>query len=61
MKITLKAARINKGLSRTEAAKQLGMSICSVTNYEKGNTSPTYETCKKISEVYEIALDDIIF
>ena len=61
MQITLKAARINKGLSRNEASEMLGISIYKLSEYEKGKASPTIIECKKIETVYGIALDNIFF
>ncbi len=61
MKITLKAARVNAGLSQSEAAEKLGISMSTMNNYEKGATFPDVPTIKKMEEVYGIGYDDIIF
>lgn len=61
MKITLKAARINKGLSTEEVAKQIGVSSRTLQNWEKGNTFPDATQIEKIINLYHICYDDIIF
>ena len=38
MALTLRAARINKGLSRQEAAKLLGVGVSTIGNYERGGS-----------------------
>lgn len=59
--LTLKAARINKGLTQVEAAKALGVSTDTLANYEKGKSYPDVRVLKKIEEVYEVDYDSLIF
>lgn len=61
MTTTLKAARINKGYDQSSAAKLIGISSDTLSNYERGITYPDVPTIKKIEEVYEIKYDDIDF
>ena len=61
MAITLKAARVNKGLTQKEAAKLIGVSAPSLANYEKGKSFPNVPTLKKIEEVYGVSYADVIF
>ena len=61
MAITLKAARVNVGLSQTEAAKHLGISKNTLSNYEKYVTKPDIEIAKRIASLYCCTVDDIIF
>lgn len=61
MKLTLKAARINKGLSQEKAAKLIGVSVDTLGNYEKSLTYPDVPILKKIEEVYNIEYSNIIF
>jgi len=61
MAITLKAARVNAGLSQTEAANQLGISKNTLCNYEKYRTVPDIEMSKKIAALYNWSVNDIIF
>lgn len=61
MKLTLKAIRINKGLSQEEASKLIGVSIDTLGNYERGITYPDIPILKKMEEVYGVEYKDIIF
>lgn len=61
MKITLKAARINKKYSQEQAAELIGISVETLANYEKGNTYPDVPVLKKIEKVYDIDYDNINF
>lgn len=59
--MTLKAARVNAGLTQKEAANKLGVSVYSLINYEKGTSSPSVNVLKKIEELYGIPYHRIIF
>lgn len=61
MKFTLKALRINKGLSQDEASKLIGVSTDTLSNYERGVTYPDVPIIKNIEKVYGIEYKDIIF
>ena len=51
-KITLKAARINAGLSQSEAAEKMGVNVMTVSNWETGKTVPDVEDFKHLCELY---------
>lgn len=61
MAITLKAARVNAGLTQKEAAKRLKISKGTVASYEMYKTKPDVERAKKIADLYGLTVDDIIF
>lgn len=61
MAITLKAARVNAGMSQTEAANHLGISKNTLCNYENYRTIPDIEMSKKIAALYNWSVNDIIF
>lgn len=60
-RISLKAARVNAGLSQQDAAKMLGVSKATLQNYEAGNTVPDILMSHKIEEVYHFPVDYIFF
>lgn len=60
-KITLKAARANLNLTQTEAAKQLGVSKDTLSNWENGRTSPNVEKFKLIEQIYGVSYDELDF
>lgn len=61
MMITLKAARVNAGLSQDEAAEAIGVNKSTLANYEQGKTFPTASKIRKIEEVYKVSYSDIFF
>ena len=61
MKITLKAARVSKGLTQKEAAKLIGVTVDTLANYEKGRTYPDIPILKKIEKVYGVEYNQLIF
>lgn len=61
MAITLKAARVNRGLTQSEAGKLLGVSQYTLGNWEAGKTFPDALQILKIQEVYGVGYDDLIF
>lgn len=60
-RISLKAARVNAGLSQKKAAEMLGISKATLQNYEAGSTVPNILMSKKIEEVYHFPADYIFF
>ena len=59
--MTLKAARVNAGLSRKEAAQKIGVSIDTLGNYERGKSYPDVPILRAIESVYRVPYSDIIF
>lgn len=61
MQLTLKAIRVNKGLSQEQAASRIGISVDTLSNYERGKSFPDIPILKKIEEVYDIKYENINF
>lgn len=61
MSVTLKAARINKGLKQKEAAKALGIAVDTLSKYERGVSFPNVPVIQKIETLYGIPYNEIIF
>jgi transcriptional regulator with XRE-family HTH domain len=61
MAITLKAARVNKRLTQHKAASLLGLSVDTLSNYERGKSFPDVPVIKKIEKLYDTNYDNIIF
>lgn len=59
--MTLKAARVNAGLTQKKAAEMLGISEYTLINYEKGKSSPDVHVLKKIENLYSVPYHRIIF
>lgn len=60
-KMTLKAARVNKGYTQEQAAELLEVSKDIVSNWERFITYPDVKDVKKIEKVYDVSYNDIIF
>ena len=60
-KITLKAARVNAGLSQGEAARKIGVAVSTLRNWEAGKTFPAQPKIEKLCEIYAISYDVLFF
>ena len=61
LKITLAAARTNVGLTQTQVAKELGVSISTVRNWETGITTPNVAHAYALCELYGVPIDCLKF
>ncbi|WP_180376308.1 helix-turn-helix domain-containing protein [Ligilactobacillus salivarius] len=60
-KITLKAARVNAGLTQKEAAEKIGISYQTLSEYEKDESRIKLAMIKKMCNVYGMPIDCIFF
>ncbi len=61
MAFTLKAARINNQMKQKDAARALGVSIDTLSNWENGKTFPDVPHIQRIEELYGVPYRDLIF
>ena len=61
IKMTLKAARVNAGLTQKEAAEKLGVSNKTLGDWENGKSFPNANKIKLICENYGVFYDNLIF
>lgn len=61
MKVTLKSARVNCGLSQQEAATIIGVSRTTLQSWETYKSFPTVAQLPKIETAYNVKYDDIDF
>ena len=61
MRLTLKAARINKNLTQKQAAAKLNISKYTLAKWENFVKYPDIVQLKKLENLYDINYDDIIF
>lgn len=59
MKISIAAARVNAGLTITEAAKALGISVGTLSTYENGKTVPRFDVIQKMSVLYNMPIENL--
>ena len=61
MAITLKAARVNRNMTQSEAAEKLGISKDTLRNWEQGKSFPDVKAIKQIEALYGLSYNDISF
>lgn len=59
LKISLKAARVNKGLSQKEAAEAIHVDRGTIIRWENGKSYPDGLKLIELCRLYEIPLDNI--
>lgn len=59
MRLTIKAARINKGFTQNDFAKAIGVSKKTVHSWENGKTMPKLEKIELICSTLGVKYDDI--
>ena len=58
---SLKALRVDSGMSLEEAADKIGVSKYTLYNYEHFKTQPNSTKIKRILEVYRVGIDEVRF
>lgn len=61
MPITLKAARVNAGLTQKDASKKLNISNRTLCSWENGKTIPNAANIDAICKLYNTTYDELIF
>ena len=59
--MTLKAARVNRGLNQQKAADLIGVSRTTLQSWETYKSFPTVAQLPAIESAYGVKYDDIIF
>ena len=58
-KISLKAARVNAGMTQSEVAEVMGVALSTVVSWEKGHHQPSTRTVVKLAELYKIPIQGL--
>lgn len=61
VKLSIRAARVNIGLSQKEAAMRIGVSNKTLGNWENGTTFPPVDKIPVICELYGVSYDNLNF
>lgn len=61
LKITLRAARVNAGMTQEEAAKAMGISARTYLSWEKDPSQISAKYQAMIEDVFKISINSIIF
>ena len=59
MRVSLKAARVNKKLRQSDAARALNVTKKTISSWENGKTMPCADKIAQICDLYEVKYDDI--
>lgn len=59
--MTLKAARVNAGLTQIEAAKLIGTTKNTISNYERYLSKPSIEMAQKLAKAYGCSVNELKF
>ena len=59
MKVTIKAARVNAGLTQFVAAKRAKISKKTLSAYEQGERLPKVDVLNTLCQIYGCTMDDI--
>ena len=58
-KLSLKAARVNAGLTQEEAAQAINVTGKTLISWEKGVTHPTVDKLLRLCSIYDVQISDI--
>ena len=59
MKITLRAARVNAGLTAAMVGHTVGVDRRTIANWESGKTMPTIQKLNELVDLYGCTVNDI--
>ena len=60
MGIKIKAMRIKRGLTQKQLADRLGVKQQNVSDWERSLRSPSVKNLKKLSEILNCQIDDLV-
>ncbi len=61
LQISLAAARVNAGMTQNDVAEALHVSKNTVVKWEKGESEPSIQTARKLSELFNFPIEHIFF
>ena len=56
----IKLYRENKNMTQSEVAEMLGVKSATISKYEAGLLEPNIESLKKLAELYEVSIDELL-
>jgi transcriptional regulator with XRE-family HTH domain len=56
-RISLEAARVNAKMSQQDAATAMKVNVSTISNWEKGKTSPDADKFKELCQLYGCPMD----
>jgi DNA-binding XRE family transcriptional regulator len=59
IKLSIRAARIDAGMTQPQAAKELGVCTSTIQNYEGGRYPPPFSAVEKMSALYGVPIENL--
>jgi DNA-binding XRE family transcriptional regulator len=59
LKVSIKAMRVNAGLTQAEVANRVKINVATLISWENSRTYPTVEKLKELCKLYGCTIDDI--
>lgn len=56
----IKSIRLNAGMTQQALAEKLNLDRSAIAHYENGDSTPTVKTLCKISELFEISIENLL-
>ena len=56
----IKVLRLSRGWTQQQLAEQLHVTRQAVSHYESGRTQPDIDTCRRLSEIFQVELDVVL-
>lgn len=56
----IKEFRLKHNLTQSEVAKELGVQISTISQYENNKRQPNSKTLKKLAEIFNCKIDDLV-
>lgn len=60
-KFSLASARVNANMTQQQVAKEIGVAVSTIRNWEKGKSFPKQPAIEKLCELYGISYNYIDF
>lgn len=60
IKMSMRAARVNAGLTQTDIAKAVGVNVSTVVSWEKGYSIPFADKFKRFCEMCNVPMDSVL-
>ena len=59
MELTLRAARVNAGLTQEQVHERLGIAMSTLSRMECGKSSPKYKTLCELCRLYGVTIEQL--
>jgi len=61
VRLSFRSARVNAGLTQQEVADKVGVSVVTLSKWERYITSPDVNKAHELAKLYGVSMDSLIF